>query len=239
MRFNYEVIYQVNLYRTDDGSGAWYSSQFVSSSLLGTLSPAYPGTYYDFAFKASKSGITFRDDNSSNIPYTPKPDTLACNTKSIKINYVWFNDTLGVNKYEWIWGDRKSELQFPEIIFDKPGNYSVKLKISFMNDSSHNFSQLIIVPQCEKLESKTQINQTNNDLDIQVFPNPTDNAIYVHLKKQEIYKVIIMDALGQITYNNIINGSSALIDCKSMASGLYYIQIGDGYNNYFSKFIKL
>ena len=52
--------YQVDFYRTDDGSGAWYSSQFESSSILGTLSPAYPGTYYDFAFKASKSGVTFR-----------------------------------------------------------------------------------------------------------------------------------------------------------------------------------
>jgi hypothetical protein len=61
MRFNFEVRYQLDFYRTDDGSGAWYSSQFVSSSLLGTLSPAYPGTYYDFAFKASKSGVTFRD----------------------------------------------------------------------------------------------------------------------------------------------------------------------------------
>jgi hypothetical protein len=70
MRVNYEVRYKMDFYRTDDGIGAWYSSQFVSSSLLGTLSTAYPGTYYDFAFKALKNGVAFRDNNSSNTRYT-------------------------------------------------------------------------------------------------------------------------------------------------------------------------
>ena len=70
MRFNNKDSYLVDLYRTDDCSGAWYSSQFETTNILGVANPGIPDTYYDFAFKASKSGVTFSDNNSSNTPYT-------------------------------------------------------------------------------------------------------------------------------------------------------------------------
>jgi hypothetical protein len=114
----------------------------------------------------------------------------------------------------------------------------VSLKISFTTDSSVNFSQIIVIPECEKLGFKTSIKSTNNNLNIKVIPNPTDNFINVHIERPAIYKITIFDALGQITYNNIINGSFASIECKSLANGLYFIQISDGSDNYFSKFIK-
>ncbi len=74
---------------------------------------------------------------------------MTCDTKSIKVNYIWFNDSLGLNKYEWTWVNRKSTEQFPEITFDKSGIYLVNLKIKFPNDSSVQYQQNIVVPNCK------------------------------------------------------------------------------------------
>lgn len=230
--------YQVDFYRTDDASGAWYSSQFESSNLLGTLSPAYPGTYYDFAFKASKSGVTFRDYNNSNNPFAPKPDTLACNTKSVKINYIWFNDTLGLNEYEWTWGDRKSSEQFPEIIFDKAGSYLVKLKIKFPNDSVVDFQQLIIVPKCkmETIKSTEKAKIKSNSLT--VLPNPANEQLSIYLKEINEYNIIFTDMLGNIVLKSKFENNTFHVICKNWATGLYFIAVSDGLNIYSSKFIK-
>ncbi len=103
--------YQVNFYRTDDGAGQWYSTEFVSSNILGLLSPSYPatptnpdasGVYFDFSFKASKSGINFRSSGNETNNYKGS-DTLACGTRSVKIKYIWYGDSLGLFKYEWSW----------------------------------------------------------------------------------------------------------------------------------------
>jgi hypothetical protein len=230
--------YQVDFYRTDDGSGAWYSSQFESSSLLGTLSPSYPGTYYDFAFKASKSGVNFRGDENSNSNNAIPTDTLACNTKSIKINYVWFNDTLGINKYEWSWGDKKSSEQFPEINFDKAGNYNVKLKIKFPNDSVLDFQQLIIVPDCKKetIKAVETIKIKNNSLT--VLPNPANEQLSIYLKEINEYNIILTDMLGNVVFKSEFKNNTLNISCKNWATGLYFITVSDSSNIYSTKFIK-
>jgi hypothetical protein len=236
MRFNYEVIYQVNLYRTDDGAGAWYSSQFETTNILGIANPGIPDTYYDFAFKASKSGITFRDNNSSNTPYTSKPDTLACNTKSVKINYVWFNDTLGVNKYEWTWGDRKSSEQFPEIIFDKAGSYNVKLKITKQDNSGETFEQLIVIQECNLREKF--VDSVLNSNNINVFPNPTSEILKFLLKESSNYQFEIFDSSGRLIRKGSFMGNSNEVNCKGMSIGLYFIKVFNPTCHYFSKFIK-
>jgi hypothetical protein len=238
MRFNFEVRYQLDFYRTDDGSGAWYSSQFVSSSLLGTLSPAYPGTYYDFAFKASKSGVTFRDIHSNNSSSLPKPDTLACNTKSVKINYVWFNDNLGLNKYEWTWANRKSYEQFPEIIFDRAGSYLVKLKIKFPNDSVVDFQQLIIVPECKKETSKSFETEKIKNNSLIVLPNPANDQLSIYLSEINEYNIIFTDILGNIVLTSKFENNTFNINCKYWATGLYLITVSDRTNIYSGKFIK-
>jgi hypothetical protein len=195
-------------------------------------------TYYDYAFKASKSGVTFRDNNNSDAPYIPKPDTLACNTKSIKIKYVWFNDTLGVNKYDWTWGNRKSSEQFPEIIFDKSGIYNVKLKIKFPNDSVLDFQQLIIVPDCKKEEKKAieAFKVKNNSLT--VLPNPTNDEINIYLNEVNEYYIVLTDMLGNVVFTSKFQNNTIKLNCKYWANGIYFITISGNSNIYSSKFIK-
>ena len=230
--------YQFDFFRTDDGAGAWYSSQFETTNILGIGNPGIPDTYYDFVFKASKNGVAFRDNNSSNTPYTPKPDTLACNTKSIKINYVWFNDTLGVNKYEWIWGNRKSNEQFPEIIFDKAGEYDVKLNIKLPNDSVVNFQQVIVVPDCKK-EAKKAIEAfkiKNNSLT--VLPNPTNDELNIYLNEVNEYNIVLTDMLGNVVFTSKFQNNTFKLNCKNWANGIYFITISSNSNIYSGKFIK-
>ena len=194
-------------------------------------------TYYDFEFKASKSGITFRDNNNSNSPYTLKPDTLACNTKSVKINYVWFNDTLGLNKYEWTWGDRMSTKQFPEIIFDKEGSYTVKLKITKTDNKTETYEQLIVIPECvSNLEKIDSLPDSNYELN--VFPNPTNSNLTVLIKESSDYSCVILDACGRFIKKEKFSGKLIEINCSDISTGLYFIKVYNNTVSYNSKFIK-
>ena len=225
-------------HRTDDGIGAWYSSQFVTSSLLGTLNPSYPGTYYDFAFKASKSGVSFRDNNNSSNSLTPKTDTLACNTKSVKVKYIWLNDTLGLNKYEWAWANKKSNEQFPEITFEGSGNYNLALKITFSDGKTESFKQTLTIPDCASNISNIDTSKVYKSNDFLIFPNPTNNFITVELKESTNYICTIIDTYGKKIKDIKINGKSIEIDCKDLSSGLYFIKVENQNTNYISKFIK-
>jgi hypothetical protein len=229
--------YQFDFFRTDDGAGAWYSSQIENTNILGIANPGIPDTYYDFAFKASKSGVTFRDNNSSNTTYSPKPDTLACNTKSIKINYVWFNDTLGVNKYEWSWGDKKSSEQFPEITFDKAGNYKVRLKIIKKDNTVENFEQLIVLPTCKIKQSFIKADINFND--VKVFPNPTHSNIFIQLLKTDDYQLSVLDMIGNNVIEKQFHTNETMIDFSELHNGTYIIKILSLTNAFTIKIIKL
>jgi hypothetical protein len=163
---------------------------------------------------------------------------LACNTKSVKINYVWFNDNLGLNKYEWTWANRKSYEQFPEIIFDRAGSYLVKLKIQFPNDSVVDFQQLIIVPECKKETSKSiETAKIKNNL-LTVLPNPANDQLNIYLKEINEYNIIFTDILGNIVLTSKFENNTFNINCKNWATGLYFITVSDSSNIYSSKFIK-
>ncbi len=135
-------------------------------------------------------------------------------------------------------GNKKSNDQFPKIDFDNSGSYLIKLKIIFSNDSSQEFEQVLVVPDCNKRIQKQKSDAAINENNLNVFPNPTKNSLTILLKEKQDYQIVITDALGRIVLENKFAGTLLEINCELLTEGLYYIKVFNELNSYNSKFVK-
>lgn len=80
----------------------------------------------------------------------------------------------------------------------------------------------------------------NNELDVLLYPNPTDDKLYINLKFNSIVSAIkIFDVLGNIVYEaasmNYLNNQ---INISNFNSGIYLLEFNNNKIKYFRKFIR-
>ncbi len=73
---------------------------------------------------------------------------------------------------------------------------------------------------------------------LQVFPNPAENFIELHLPDSGSKEIRIYQSTGALQENHTSHEASENIDIKSWSSGYYLIQITTSKGNYFARFIK-
>lgn len=89
--------YQFDFYRTDDGAGAYYSTQFITTNILGSARPLYPcnasANIYSFAFKAYKEGIN--EKNLYTIYPNPSNSYVVVESNNTNLKIIKIVDLLG------------------------------------------------------------------------------------------------------------------------------------------------
>lgn len=73
-----------------------------------------------------------------------------------------------------------------------------------------------------------------------IYPNPTNGEFWLSVSKTGKYKMIILNSLGVIVYENslVLNGSSGqFIDLNNLSSGLYSIYLKSDYEILIGKFV--
>ncbi|WP_026473785.1 CotH kinase family protein [Alkaliflexus imshenetskii] len=76
--------------------------------------------------------------------------------------------------------------------------------------------------ECNPLSSK---NLTPNDNLIQIFPNPTDDLIYINTELSHGLIVSVYNNLGKLVLQESLSQSSNKISLKNLTSGIYFIQV--------------
>ncbi len=61
--------------------------------------------------------------------------------------------------------------------------------------------------------------------DFNIFPNPAQNNFTVELKNTTNGTIKIVDLNGKLVYSSTINEMNQMVDCSSIANGLYLVQI--------------
>ncbi|SDW65268.1 poly(ethylene terephthalate) hydrolase family protein [Aequorivita viscosa] len=88
-------------------------------------------------------------------------------------------------------------------------------------------SLLVDPPAASKVEASFEcepiIGIAENNIDISIFPNPTDNFITVSIPTIASYKVY--SALGQLLLSGEIDQSNKQIDFSQFAKGMYYVRV--------------
>lgn len=83
--------------------------------------------------------------------------------------------------------------------------------------------------------SSDDIRSGNNGFS--VFPNPTNGSIHIAVPQAEDANIKIYNVLGEVVYNNIMNGTSMEIDLPEV-SGVYHIEVSYGNRVFYRKVVK-
>jgi hypothetical protein len=70
-------------------------------------------------------------------------------------------------------------------------------------------------------------------VDLQIYPNPTDGAVYVHYSGSSLtgMHISVVNVLGQEILNQVIETNPMIIDLSGNVSGVYHIHFsGDSYS---------
>ena len=74
-------------------------------------------------------------------------------------------------------------------------------------------------------EEHASTNENRSDLNINIYPNPTNDEINIELKNEIKGKVVITNQLGQTIKGTKINGEKITIKLEGLSSGIYYVNI--------------
>ncbi len=64
-----------------------------------------------------------------------------------------------------------------------------------------------------------------SELRFEVYPNPADDLLNIHLPNQSQYLIRIVNSAGQLIKKSAINGNRAEINVSDMSAGFYLVQI--------------
>ncbi len=78
------------------------------------------------------------------------------------------------------------------------------------------------------------ITENNIENNINIFPNPTSNNIYIELKTYEKGEIKIFNAFGKLVLNQQISSKTLNIDVSMLDNGIYLVKT----DNYTCKFVK-
>jgi hypothetical protein len=87
-------------------------------------------------------------------------------------------------------------------------------------------------PDFIEIEETISISNSVNDLGVKIFPNPTQNNLYIETKTDVLYSYQLLDARGSIVLsgNNFVNAKPFSINTEKISNGLYVLKVIDNKN---------
>ncbi len=70
-----------------------------------------------------------------------------------------------------------------------------------------------------------QVQSLNNDLAVNIFPNPTSDRLHINFEKQESHKYSLRNQIGQEILNGTFQSIQNHLDLGQLASGVYILSI--------------
>jgi CubicO group peptidase (beta-lactamase class C family) len=109
---------------------------------------------------------------------------------------------------------------------DAPGNFG-EVPTVFLNQMWQKLNAVVC--------NKTNISEIDNELNINVYPNPADNQLNIVGLNNLNYSIEIYNAIGQL---QLTENNSNTIDVAALVKGIYFIKIQFGNQAKIIKFAK-
>ncbi len=202
---------------------------FANSQLI-TLSPASMGTIITFAMVNDFSPFTLASTTSANpSPLKLISFTGECNNQNIilkwstisEINNEYFTIESSKDAINWeildsIEGTSNSYIKNYSHLIEDPQLLSSFYRVKPINFSNeYEYSEIIEVKKC--------FNDLN-EIDFELFPNPTNSFITVHTAQKEEMNIEITNMVGQVvqksTFKHDIN-----FDLQTLPKGMYIVNV--------------
>lgn len=228
---------EIELYEPDNSHPSFIGTYTTAACMYTTLFKKSPQNF-NVKYHLDDSTI-LKIKNAIDSVVLPNSDLWNLDIYNVKSQFSYSNnnDTFQFNnksknasQYLWDFGDGDtSSLKTPKHIF-KSGKYTVRL----------------IATSCEISDtSEISLQFQNTDIgnlatrEIEVYPNPTNNYLNLHLK-DGFESISLHNNLGQILYPKLQNNLGLItLDLKDIPSGIYTLHILQNNNISFAKIIVL
>ncbi|MDA7768401.1 T9SS type A sorting domain-containing protein, partial [Flavobacteriales bacterium] len=109
----------------------------------------------------------------------------------------------------------------PEVIYTNDGNYTVRLDVT---DADGNMSYEIKSTYILADEFGGTIGITENQLSVNLFPNPSTGIVYLSQNVAKNAEVRVLTVLGKEVYSNTLT-ETLKIDLSEFKNGVYFIEV--------------
>lgn len=199
----------VTLTATGASSYSWNNGPVTSSQVV-----SQSGTYYAIG---SSNGCSDTSNILSTVVY-PAPSASFTFTQSGNGLVNFTNTSTGANSYSWNFGDGStiSTTTSPSHQYTGSGTFVVTLIVTNSDGCRDTVIQNINV-------EPTGIHHIDNDLGIQLFPNPAQDEIHIKWTSEPFTgELIVFNSIGQSVFaKTCLQTNEFLIPCGSWSRGTY------------------
>lgn len=109
----------------------------------------------------------------------------------------------------------------PIVTYSNSGQYTVRLEVTEGDFTSSEIKSAYILVD----ENGSSIDITENQIEFNVFPNPSNGKIYISQNFLTNVHIEIINILGQPMLSEHMNDETKTIDISSLENGVYYIRV--------------
>ncbi len=204
-------------------------SDIVSIKNSSSGQNVYPFFYdwkIEYGSPCGREPITaFVQTGTITADFSASTDSLDLSLSNGAITFM--DNTINATTWFWDFGDgTTATVANPTHIYTQPGAYEVYLQVSNNNGCSDVTSQNITVLNFPVATDY----QTLLDLQIKIYPNPTDEILTIQLDLQQNSNVQfqLLNAIGQAvlkTDNRSFSNEKTTLNVQHLPSGIYFLQI--------------
>lgn len=243
--FGNDVVFDAS--QNINGNGATYNHNYKPAAL--GLAPITV-----FASGSNKAGFQQKliEMTTDEIPVQVEPSNVRMELQVGEIARVLFQGKFDNFEVE-VAADKKSKYHFRKgFILDSLGNGFVKANYPGTDTLRLNFNGVESLPLILEVygdfpgTTDSEEDIAGNTNSIKIFPNPTDNLVSIELpatlqKENSDYVIKVFSLSGQLVKNITINSLSPVIEMNvsELLSGMYILQLSNGFHIYRSKLMKL
>ncbi len=124
-----------------------------------------------------------------------------------------FND-LGKKSYFW------NSIEIDNLTAWSYSLYNADTQVYWWN-SSKTFGFSV---GCIK-DISNKINETNNNFNVNIYPNPAIDNIYINFIEKQVVKMLVYNIIGDCILQKTLNNNTNDIDISSLKKGIYIIKL--------------
>ena len=74
-------------------------------------------------------------------------------------------------------------------------------------------------------DSTNQINKLNYNINVQIYPNPSNDIVYINYTENKIIKMQVYNTIGECILQKILNKGINDFDISSLSKGIYIVKL--------------
>ena len=151
----------------------------------------------------------------------PKADFSAAVNRN---NVAFENLSENATSYMWYFGDGDTSTEEnPQHTYTTAGNYYATMV-------ANRHCEYDTVQKVVAIDSVVSVTDVSVEDNLEVYPNPAKNAVYVSNASETITSVVLTDVSGRVMFSKEVSDHLLAIDLHDMPKGMYVLTIYIGNN---------